>query len=58
MGFGAAPRDAHPEVLKAASWIAQAGGGRGAVRELAEQVLKFQGKWEQALAYYEGGASG
>lgn len=58
VGFAAAPRDAHPEVLKIASWIAQAGGGRGAVRELAEQVLKFQGKWEQALAYYEGGASG
>ena len=53
VGFAAAPGDAQPEVRRAANWVAGAGGGRGAVRELAELIVKFQGKWEDALAYYQ-----
>ncbi|MBL4846950.1 MAG: alpha/beta fold hydrolase [Planctomycetes bacterium] len=53
VGFGAAPRDAQPEVRRACHWVAGASGGRGAVRELAELIIKFQGKWEEALAYYQ-----
>jgi YrbI family 3-deoxy-D-manno-octulosonate 8-phosphate phosphatase len=52
VGYPTAPADAHPEVRKVARWVAGAKGGQGAVRELAEHVIKFQGKWEQALAYY------
>jgi 3-deoxy-D-manno-octulosonate 8-phosphate phosphatase (KDO 8-P phosphatase) len=40
VGFAAAVADATPEVRRAAHWIARAGGGRGAVRELAEYVLR------------------
>jgi 3-deoxy-D-manno-octulosonate 8-phosphate phosphatase (KDO 8-P phosphatase) len=40
VGFAAAVADAAPEVRRAAHWIARAGGGRGAVRELAEYVLR------------------
>jgi 3-deoxy-D-manno-octulosonate 8-phosphate phosphatase (KDO 8-P phosphatase) len=40
VGFAAAVADAAPEVRRAAHWIAQAEGGRGAVRALAEYVLR------------------
>jgi 3-deoxy-D-manno-octulosonate 8-phosphate phosphatase (KDO 8-P phosphatase) len=42
----AAPSDARPEVLAAANFVAATGGGRGAVRELCEAILKAQGRWE------------
>lgn len=38
--------DAQHEVTLAASAITQAIGGRGAVREVCEAILKAQGKWE------------
>ncbi|MBV8210724.1 MAG: HAD-IIIA family hydrolase [Burkholderiaceae bacterium] len=40
VGFAAAVADAAPEVRRAAHWIARFGGGRGAVRALAEYVLR------------------
>ena len=42
VGFAAAVADAVPEVRAAAHWVAQARGGRGAARELAEFVLRAQ----------------
>ncbi|MBI5239717.1 MAG: HAD hydrolase family protein [Elusimicrobia bacterium] len=48
-GVGAAPADARPEVRAAAAWVARREGGRGAVRELCEAVLKAQGLWPQVL---------
>ena len=53
VGFAAAPGDAQREVRQAAHWVAGASSGAGAVRELAELIVKFQGKWEEALAYYQ-----
>ena len=44
-GFSAAPADAAPEVRAAAHWISASGGGRGAVRECIEHVLRAQGHW-------------
>jgi 3-deoxy-D-manno-octulosonate 8-phosphate phosphatase (KDO 8-P phosphatase) len=40
VGFAATVADAAPEVRRAAHWIARAGGGRGAVRALAEYILR------------------
>lgn len=40
VGFAAAVADAHPLVLSAAHWIATAGGGCGAVRELCDALLR------------------
>lgn len=37
-GFSAAPSDAHPLVLEAADFVAKAGGGRGAVREILDHL--------------------
>jgi 3-deoxy-D-manno-octulosonate 8-phosphate phosphatase (KDO 8-P phosphatase) len=38
--------DAAPEVKAAAHWVTNLTGGRGAVREVCELLLKAQGKWE------------
>ena len=40
VGFAAAVADAHPLVMSAAHWVAKAAGGRGAVRELCDALLR------------------
>jgi 3-deoxy-D-manno-octulosonate 8-phosphate phosphatase (KDO 8-P phosphatase) len=40
VGVAAAVADAHPLVLSAAHWTAKSGGGRGAVRELCDALLR------------------
>lgn len=45
-GLAAAPADAADEVRAAAHWVSGLGGGRGAVRELIELVLRAQGGWD------------
>ena len=42
-GASACPVDAHPAVLKACTWVSTRPGGRGAVRELAELILRAKG---------------
>ncbi|MFT4537336.1 MAG: 3-deoxy-D-manno-octulosonate 8-phosphate phosphatase (KDO 8-P phosphatase) [Saprospiraceae bacterium] len=39
------PRDAVPEVIKAAEFISPKDGGDGCVRDIIERVLRTQGKW-------------
>ena len=53
VGFGVAVFNACPEIKKSASYITVRHGGRGAVREVAELILKSQGKWEEIVNYYE-----
>ncbi len=48
-GFAACPADAVPEVVAACDLVCGAMGGRGAVRELAELLLKAQGKWMEQV---------
>lgn len=55
VGFAAAVADAAPEVRQAAHWTTAAPGGRGAVRELAEFVLRAQGRFEELLRGHRGG---
>jgi 3-deoxy-D-manno-octulosonate 8-phosphate phosphatase (KDO 8-P phosphatase) len=50
VGLAGAPADAAPEVLAAAHWISRFGGGRGAVREFTEVVLRAQGLWRRIVA--------
>lgn len=52
-GLSAAPADASPEVLRAATWKLNARGGRGAFRELVERLLKERGEWEGVVKGYE-----
>jgi 3-deoxy-D-manno-octulosonate 8-phosphate phosphatase (KDO 8-P phosphatase) len=53
-GFSAAPADAAPEVRAAVQWVSASGGGRGAVRECIEHVLRSQGSWPTAVSDYLG----
>jgi 3-deoxy-D-manno-octulosonate 8-phosphate phosphatase (KDO 8-P phosphatase) len=52
VGLAACPADAAPEVRQTAHVIATAPGGRGAVREVVELLLKHQGAWEHTVASY------
>jgi len=58
VGFAAAVGDAAPEVRRAAHWIAQADGGRGAVRALAEYVLRCRQRHPGQLGVSDAAARG
>ena len=47
IGFAAEPGNAAPEVREAAHYVTLADGGRGAVREVIDLVLRATGKWNQ-----------
>ncbi|MFQ5896220.1 MAG: KdsC family phosphatase [Nitrospinota bacterium] len=49
VGLAVAVADASPEARRAAHLVTRAAGGRGAVREVVELILKAQGKWEGLL---------
>ena len=49
VGFAACPADAAPEVAAACHLVCGAEGGRGAVREVAELLLKAQGRWAELV---------
>src|SRR5271156_2022967 len=49
VGLAIAVGDAVPEVKKAAHYTTKAVGGRGALRELVELILKSQGIWEEMI---------
>jgi len=52
VGLAVAVANARPEVRRIAHWTTRAAGGRGAVREVAERILKIQRKWAQIVARY------
>src|SRR6266566_4335971 len=52
VGFATAPADAAAEVRSRVHWVSAFGGGRGAVRELIEVVLRAQGFWESIVDSY------
>ena len=52
VGFSAAPADAVPEVRERVDWVSTAPGGRGAVREFIELVLRAQSRWDTVTAAY------
>ena len=50
--FAASVPNAHPEVKSRVHFVTQAGGGRGAARELCDFILRAQGNYESAIAPY------
>lgn len=46
VGLSVAPADATSEVMERATWKLTTNGGRGAVRELIERLLRAKGLWE------------
>ncbi len=53
VGLPVAVSNACQEIKDVAGYITVREGGRGAVRELAELILKVQGKWKEALKAYD-----
>lgn len=53
VGYKLAVGDAVDEVQQAADYVTTKLGGRGAVREAIEHLLKAQGKWDAALAVFK-----
>ena len=51
VGLSTCPQDAVPEIKSISNYISHVNGGRGAVRDVIEQVMKVQGKWH---LYYNG----
>jgi len=51
-GFPVATRNARDEIKRAALYVTKQNGGRGAVREVAELILKSKGLWKKALEIY------
>ena len=49
VGFPVAVANAYPEVLSRVAYITRASGGRGAIREVVDLILKAQGKWDAAI---------
>ncbi|WP_142783258.1 KdsC family phosphatase [Changchengzhania lutea] len=50
IGFPCCPQDAVPEIKAISKYVSHKKGGYGAVRDVIEQVLKVQGKWN---GYYD-----
>jgi len=53
VGFPVAVFNAASEIKETAAYITQRHGGRGAVREAAELLLKAQGKWKEMIGLYD-----
>lgn len=51
--FAAAPSDAMMEARKAAHYVASSIGGKGAVRELCDLILKGRGFWSEVETRYD-----
>lgn len=52
VGFAAAVANAVPEVKEHVHYVARREGGRGAVREIIEYILRAQNKWDDVVAHY------
>lgn len=46
VGLPCCPQDAVPEIKELSRYISHKNGGKGAVRDVIEQVLKVQDKWD------------
>ena len=56
-GYPVAVHDAAAEVRAAAAFVTTAPGGRGAVRETVEHLLRTQDRWNDALAIFDAQAA-
>ncbi|MCF1192704.1 HAD-IIIA family hydrolase [Mangrovimonas sp. AS39] len=46
VGLPCCPQDAAPEIKEISKYVSHKNGGKGAVRDVIEQVLKVQEKWQ------------
>jgi len=53
VAFSVAPADGSEEAKAVSDYVTAAGGGKGVVRELAEFILKAQGKWDKYIEQFQ-----
>ncbi|MSN26340.1 MAG: HAD-IIIA family hydrolase [Geobacter sp.] len=53
VAFAAAPADGLSDALKAADYVTRKEGGKGAVREVCDMILKGCGFWGEVVSRYE-----
>lgn len=51
VGLPSCPQDSTPEIKAISRYISHRNGGKGAARDVIEQVMKVQGKW---MSYFDG----
>ncbi|MFT5254231.1 MAG: 3-deoxy-D-manno-octulosonate 8-phosphate phosphatase (KDO 8-P phosphatase) [Flavobacteriales bacterium] len=51
VGLSSCPQDACPEIKAISNYISHKNGGKGAARDVIEQVMKVQGKW---MSHFDG----
>lgn len=49
VGLSATPNDGHEKVKERVDWVLTTSGGKGALRELADLILKAQGKYDAII---------
>jgi len=54
VGFAVVVADGAPQARAAALYVTRRPGGRGAVREVIEKLLRLQGRWEAIMERYRG----
>ena len=52
-GFAATPMDGIADAQAAAHYVSSLGGGKGAVREVCDMILKARGVWNEIAERYE-----
>ena len=52
-GFGMAPADAHSEILQIADWVSARDGGRGAVRDACDLLMKEKNLYQMATSHFK-----
>jgi 3-deoxy-D-manno-octulosonate 8-phosphate phosphatase (KDO 8-P phosphatase) len=55
VGLRIAVADAAPDLVARADWVTRAPGGRGAVREVCEAILRSRGLWQKIVDGFERG---
>jgi 3-deoxy-D-manno-octulosonate 8-phosphate phosphatase (KDO 8-P phosphatase) len=55
VGLAACPADAAPEVRERCHLVAPSAGGRGAVRDLIEMILRARGRWDAIVDAWAAG---
>lgn len=56
-GLAVAVADAHEAVRRRVPFVTRAPGGRGAVREVIDGIVRAQGQWRTVMGWFNGAAS-
>ncbi len=53
VGLSATVADARREIREIVDVVCELNGGRGAVREILEAIIKAQGRWAEVMSLYD-----